>query len=233
MVRTMTFLPAEDHAVVSCPTCGTAVTVPNLPVLDLAFDRGARDRIQRGNVVLAACDACGHEVEPDGMLVLMNSEQRWAVVRVPGTQEDVLASPGLRERFDMLRADGFTIRTVRDTRQLLEKARVLDLELDDRVIEYLKAKLLEAEPDGAHASFVSLDADELGRPCLLLAVTEATERAASSYLTISRDEHDAAIDDVRVAVASRNEPEGLTRVDAIYGRELARILAEYHRRTEW
>lgn len=227
------FLPAEDRATIDCPACGAGIVVPALPVLDVAIDRGARDRIQRGTVVVAACEDCGHEVEPDGLLVLLHSDQRWVVVRVPAHQADALASPGLRERFDMLRADGYLVRTVRDTRGLLEKARVLLHELDDRVIEYLKAKLLDREPDGSHASFVSLDEDDDGRPCLLLAVTHATERAASSYLTITRDEHDAAIADVHTAIASRREPEGLTRVDAVYGRELARILDDYHRRTEW
>jgi hypothetical protein len=106
-------------------------------VVDLAEKPDTIDIILRGEFLTARCPACGKVLKLEFPFTLINKEAGWEISFIPEAER----AESLKKLKDR-KAAAAAQRIVIGYPELVEKLKIFKLDLDDRVIEYIKYHLL-------------------------------------------------------------------------------------------
>jgi hypothetical protein len=137
---------------VTCPACDHEQEFTHWESVNVSLDPNLKDQLLRGELTTFTCNKCGAQVDVQAPLLYHDMEKQLMIWLLPGDMEPEMPQQngllgGLIERF----SGQFTYRVVRDLNQLIEKIRIFDDELDDKVIELLKFMLCRGDPEAAEA----------------------------------------------------------------------------------
>jgi hypothetical protein len=117
-----------------CPACGTAGVHSLPPVVDLAADPGALERLLTGEAFAWTCPGCSRRFFVNDVLLCLHPARGCGVYLVPGYKDAALPIPTVYRS----RCRG-TLRVAASFVDFAEKLRIFEAGLDDRVIEAMKA----------------------------------------------------------------------------------------------
>lgn len=108
-----------------------------LDVLDLAYCALDRTEVMDGTLNLLVCEYCGRSFRYETTVLAVDAKKRYAILVEPRHKGRSLAL-GANQFLHTIGAEGFQFRLVNYCVQMMEKARIFDSGLDDRVIELIK-----------------------------------------------------------------------------------------------
>jgi hypothetical protein len=135
-------LSREDSVV--CPSCGVPGRVTLHASVNVTVSPELKERLLAGSLSVFSCDSCGKKARV-AHPVLYHDMNRALLVQLDpqGTFDGADAARVIgSESMSVTRT-----RVVRDGNALIEKVRIDDADLDDRVIEVLKLLLAVVHPD--------------------------------------------------------------------------------------
>jgi len=177
---------------VSCPGCGREQRFDVWQTLNATLDPTLRDRLLSGQLTAFTCDACGHSADVVYPLLYHDMQMQFMVWLVPGEGRPERLDPSRFGTLGKGLGQGYTYRLVRTRNELVEKIRIFEDGLDDRVLELLKAFLRRGEEEtfrGAEGSLLydgALAIPEGGRQVRLILVGGAEPVA----VTLKADAYD-------------------------------------------
>lgn len=119
---------------IACPACGQPADVPVTQSINAREHPAQKAALLDGTLNILDCDRCGHRTPLEATLAYVDPDQRYfAVVAPSGDEAGEAALAALGEG---------TRRLVPSRNALVEKVKILDAGLDDRVVEVLKILLL-------------------------------------------------------------------------------------------
>lgn len=204
---------------ITCPSCHREQNIVHWDSLNATLNPELKERLLRGELMIFTCESCGHRasvVSP----VLYHDVQRclmfWLVPdgRIPEAQLpcDLLAE--------------YTCRVVKIEAELLEKIRIFDDGLDDRMVEAFKIIIqLQANEEGESAEglLLYLGIEDEPPQVQFALVTDEGEQALTAsrraFREVSDDLAECVLDDARESPAWRV-------VDAEYDMALLDQLSE-------
>ncbi len=131
----------EDRTI-ACPSCGAASTTRVHKAVDVTVTPELEAMLLDGRIFLFTCPSCGHRariVEPE---LLYRSRELLVQLDALGTFDAAAASSALGSSLPK------TVRVVRDGNALVEKVKIAEAGLDDRVVEAMKVLAKASMPDG-------------------------------------------------------------------------------------
>jgi hypothetical protein len=126
---------------VSCPACGREQAFDVWRTLNATLNPELRDRLLSGQLTAFTCDACGHRADVVYPLLYHDMQKQFMVWFVPGEGQPESLDASLFGALGKGLGQGYTYRLVRTRNELVEKIRIFEDGLDDRVVELLKAFL--------------------------------------------------------------------------------------------
>ncbi len=176
---------------VVCPGCATPGPMRLYSQLDAALEPALKEELLRGRLSVFACPKCGRASRIVHPLLYVDASRELLVQLDPEGTVDVAALAA------KLPADGGArarvSRVVRDGNALIEKVRIHDAGLDDRVMEVWKLLLAvtHAEYAGVPWYFERAESADAAAPLLFTIVTakgpHGTRRPRAEYEALSAD----------------------------------------------
>lgn len=118
----------------ACPACGQPAEVPVTQSINAREHPGLKAQLLAGTLNMFECDRCAHRAPLEATLTFHDPDREYYAVVAPGDArvgEAALAAIGVGTR-----------RLVPSRNALVEKVKILDAGLDDRIVEVLKVLLL-------------------------------------------------------------------------------------------
>ena len=126
-----------------CPFCRkhipTSINIAKSINADTDTDTLKKVLIGKANFI--TCPQCSENFYYEHTCGIFSADKKYAVVCLAGADESILP----KEKsaiFKILKMDDFKLRYVNEFIQLIEKARILESDLDDRVLEIIKYKYI-------------------------------------------------------------------------------------------
>lgn len=153
---------------ITCPECGEEGAFEIWNSIDLSENPPLEEKIRSGALYRYACPHCGivtkiayptliHDADRKRMIYLANDEETF---RNTVHQYE----PGVSSASSGLLDAGYMIRVLRSVPELMERFRILQAELDDRVIELMKLfvyqEVMDNNPDLSIDNLYFTESDE-------------------------------------------------------------------------
>jgi hypothetical protein len=126
---------------VSCPGCGQEQEFAVCQTLNATLDPELREQLLSGRLTGFTCRSCGRQADVIYPMLYHDMTRRFMAWLVPGDQQpEPLDAATFGETGDEI-GRSYTYRLVRTHNQLVEKIKVFEDGLDDRLLEMLKTFL--------------------------------------------------------------------------------------------
>ncbi len=152
---------------ITCPKCGAESEIKVFKTVNAATDPIYREQLLNGELLKYTCDQCGSPAQLRYPLLYNDMKNNFMVYFIPEIDRDKLTDEALEKQFGEL--EGITRRLVGSYNELKEKIHIFEANLDDRVIEVVKAALKDVvekrtgeEVTGGYFSKYSVDEDRIG-----------------------------------------------------------------------
>lgn len=203
----------------SCPKCGQEFEVSYWQSLNAQLNPEERDKLLAGKLFWATCPECGEQSRLDYPVIYHDMAHK---VMVHYTQPDavtqVIANVESLDK-DVWGENGhqYRHRVVETQNSLIEKATIFALDLDDRIVEYMKliyqTEFRRSFPDKElFGCYFAIDAE--GGYALQFVLSDGQMMVAS----LSRDDYDSFGGQLRDTIAEMPAPQYI--VDAEWALEL-------------
>ena len=186
---------------VACPACALEADVPITQSINAREKPELKARLLTGDFNLLACERCGKRTQLETSLSFHDPDREYFCVATPGN--DALGEAALGEVGNI-----GTRRLVPSKNALVEKVKILDADLDDRVVEVLKVLLLASRGDDINSVLLFERADDTTLTWLLLDDKQILSSPRSAYAKL----------------ASTLKPSDDLRIDRAWAVEAARAM---------
>jgi hypothetical protein len=173
---------------VECPACGTAGARSAPPIVDIAADPDILERLLTGAFFEWMCPGCARRFFVNDVLLCLHPEHGYGVYLVPGYKDAALPIPTIYRS----RCKG-TLRVAASFVDFVEKLRIFENGLDDRVIEAMKAVYATVSSQSGQGSVCQMyfEAEEPDGRLTFAVLREYDETSVS----IPREAYDRAAED--------------------------------------
>lgn len=151
-------MTASEERAVPCPSCNQVSSARVYTSVDVGQDPGLKDDLLRGKLFVFTCPKCGHAARLVDPLFEYRDSTKDLVIQL-----DTLG------KFDAAKAIASyggklpkTTRVVRDGNSLIEKVKVFDAGLDDRIVEAFKLVIRSTQADARTARILFEAAEGTG-----------------------------------------------------------------------
>lgn len=177
---------------VACPACKHEQEAKLVQSVNAKLDPELQQQLLAGELNILACEACGKRTQLAATLLYHDPDRDYFCQACPGGEAAMQQGAAA---FETIGAVG-TRRLVPTQNALVEKVKMLDAGLDDRVMEVLKVLLLASRGDDLNTIllFQSADADRISWLRLEGGVLLQSPRAAYDKLAPTLK----AADDLRI-----------------------------------
>ena len=188
---------------VACPTCGLEAKVTITQSINTREKPDLKARLLAGELNVLACTRCGNTTPLETNLTYYDPDRTLFIVTTPGDEavgERALAAIG----------DTGTRRLVPSRNALLEKVKIAEAGLDNRVVEVLKVLLLASRGDDINAVLLFEQVDRAASTLHWLLLDDA-QRLASPLAAYDK-------------LAATLKPSEDLRIDRAWAVEAARVM---------
>ncbi|AKV03347.1 hypothetical protein AKJ09_10010 [Labilithrix luteola] len=178
-------MSASEERAVPCPSCNQVSNARVYTSIDASEEPALKDELLRGKLFVFTCPKCGHAARLVDPLFSYHDGAKDLVIQL-----DTLG------KFDAAKAVASfgaklpkTARVVRDGNSLIEKVKVFDAGLDDRIVEAFKLVARSTQPD-ARAARILFEAVEGTGEASRLRFTLLSKEGRISALAAPRPMYD-------------------------------------------
>ncbi|OHD59391.1 MAG: hypothetical protein A2014_06525 [Spirochaetes bacterium GWF1_49_6] len=122
-----------NEAMVTCPECGNEFSANIWLSVNSSVSPDLKAKLMSGDLNLYKCPKCECRFEPDSELVYHDPDKKFLIRYIPLWDGNL---PAIENGDEILRR--YTLRIVTSRNMLIEKIKIFDDGLDDRVIESIK-----------------------------------------------------------------------------------------------
>ena len=133
---------AVEDLKITCPECGETGDLPVYESVNVTLDPDLKNAVLDAGLFTWTCPLCGKNVRVSYPFLYHDMRRRFMLRFDPDGSRDGLELASLTAASGLFRGSDYTLRTVQNYEQLLEKICIFDQELDDRVVELCKAVLI-------------------------------------------------------------------------------------------
>ena len=210
---------------IACHACGYEQKFGIYQSVNVTLDLALKQRILDGTLMQFICEACGQEARFSYPMIYHDMTRRlWIWLDADG-EADQPGPPELGPLLANLGREGYMLRVVGSLFELVEKIRLNDAGLDDRLMELFKAVLWDNLEDDARAQarqllYDSLDSQAAHGPQIAFALMGP--EGAIAGVTVSRETayQPLVVRLQELLPPARAERGRLLRVDRDYARRL-------------
>ena len=123
---------------IQCPSCGKQGEKKTQSRIILSKDKQARDKILDGSYFEYECAGCNGRFFTNSPFLYNDDENGFMVYFVPGFKERSQKVPTVLKTLKGFDTDGSILRVAASFSDFIEKIRIFEAELDDKVIEAVK-----------------------------------------------------------------------------------------------
>lgn len=152
---------------VTCPKCGAESEIKVYKTVNPTTDPAYREQLLNGELLKFTCDKCGGVAQLRYPLLYNDMKNNFMVYYIPEIDRETLTDEVLEREYGDL--EGITRRLVPGYNELKEKIHIFEANLDDKVIEVVKAALKDVvekrtgeEVTGGYFSKYSVAEDRIG-----------------------------------------------------------------------
>ena len=188
-------MSSQQSAEIACPECGHVAEYALWSGVNVTLEPDLKDEVLRHELNRVSCAGCGELITVVTIVVYHDMEAGIMIELRPDQPEfdarfEAASDSERRETEDWAKRAvsemGYKLRRVTSMSELIEKVRIFDLHLDDRVVEVIKTTLARGAPESV-LQFVDLR--EKGEEGPLL-VFERHGEDRHERLTLPRDIYD-------------------------------------------
>ncbi len=121
-----------------CPHCGSQIHITKWYSLNVDLTPNLFEALVWEDLFNMRCSACGHEFTQLYPMIVHDMSHKALIFLAPDAEDLATA----KKHLDMIHKSGlpdYNYRIVRNEHELIEKAQILHADLDDRIIELIKA----------------------------------------------------------------------------------------------
>ncbi len=126
----------DNKATYTCPVCGASNTVDIHPLINVSADPELKAKVMDGSLFVWECSSCGRMNLARYTTLYHDPEQKMLILLSDGNPDNEQAL--VKAFSDAGETDGYTARLVSETGALIEKVKIFEAGLDDRVMEMCK-----------------------------------------------------------------------------------------------
>lgn len=126
----------DNKATYTCPVCGASNTVDIHPLINVSTDPELKAKVMDGSLFVWECSSCGRMNLARYTTLYHDPEQKMLILLSDGNPDNEQAL--VKAFSDAGETDGYTARLVSETGALIEKVKIFEAGLDDRVMEMCK-----------------------------------------------------------------------------------------------
>lgn len=144
-----------------CPFCRKFITVNNkiLKFINASTDQDSLKDILSGKANLVLCPQCKEKFYYEHCCGVLNVNKKYAVICIPDGNLDVLQNEK-SAIYKILGIADFKLRYVNEFLNLIEKVRIFEYDLDDRVFEIIKYKYVPLLNTDVHFKIILSNTDQ-------------------------------------------------------------------------
>ena len=134
----------DDRTAITCPACGETVQAPVYTSVNVTANPAHKRGVLDGELFTCTCPICGQETRLVYPFLYHDMQKRVMLYFCPeGFDVDLEELNEQMEYDSPFGGSGYTLRNCVSYEMLLEKIRIFDMELDDRVVELCKLVLMD------------------------------------------------------------------------------------------
>ncbi len=178
-------MSSSREDIVVCPGCGAPGPMTLLSKVDVTLDPALKERLLRGRLSVFTCAKCGREARIAHAVLYADPARGLFLQLVP---EGPFDAPAALARLGA--GTPRVSRLVRDGNALIEKVRIDDASLDDRVVEVEKLLLALSHEEYASCPWYFERVDEKGDLLFTIVTAKgphATRRPRAEYDAVATD----------------------------------------------
>ena len=134
----------HERTSITCPACGETVRAPKYDSVNVTSEPQKKRGVLDGELFTCTCPICGQETRLVYPFLYHDMQRRLMLYFCPEDFDVDLDELNEQMEYDSpFGGSGYTLRHCTSYEMLLEKIRIFDMELDDRVVELCKLVLLD------------------------------------------------------------------------------------------
>lgn len=208
-----------SYSEVTCPECNKTQKVKVWDSINVNLDPEQKENIMSGKLFEFTCDECGFTTRVQYPCLYHDMDKSLMIYCIPNFSAD---TKSLDKMLNRLKIDSpehsmenYKFRIVKDTNKLLEKIRIFDEELDDRVIEIIKivnrAFFLKKYPD-KEIEDILFNKNSEGSYISEFLIKDGN----IAFMPISQEMIDVILDKHKELLEEKNKEEGFSLIDEVW-----------------
>ena len=126
----------DNKATYTCPVCGASNNVDIHPLINVSADPELKAKVMDGSLFVWECTSCGRMNLARYTTLYHDPDQKLLILLSDGNPDNEQAL--VKAFSDAGETEGYTARLVSETGALIEKVKIFEAGLDDRVMEMCK-----------------------------------------------------------------------------------------------
>jgi hypothetical protein len=210
-----------------CSQCGENIEITIWQSVNVRTDPSMKEELLGGQFFTYACQKCGSQQAMIYRMLYHDPDQKYMVWLVPPPELQDAGLDTEEMHASLARLENYHFRVVLSEKELVEKIRIFDQNLDDRLVESLKASLWElrkCRTDLGHDSLVFSELVKKGSngQATLILVQSVSDDAPITYHITWREYEEMALK-LHISVDKRDpEPPRFHRIDDTYWEQITK-----------